>query len=270
MNADQKAAFLLAGDLTILNIHNRSKSDMEFNFPAWVRGLEGFSDITTRGGEFFQAIKQGRVSGTAPSRDEDTSQSVFTYIFAVRRWRRLISLLAAAIKKPAVLSPSSFNFSISSKSVKGSLTETCSERLFFLPVAITDAPVFRWCSVYTGKLFVKALRWCSPCYTLVVFTLSTGKEQVIHKIAKPGSASTLTGPLTKPLYEVTVMADSQHTQTRPKFQYRFLALDRANRRATPCRLTVEASTEHEARLILCAHFILSLAARLPVSGSAHV
>ncbi|MGA9606256.1 MAG: host cell division inhibitor Icd-like protein [Rouxiella badensis] len=66
------------------------------------------------------------------------------------------------------------------------------------------------------------------------------------------------------------MADSQHTQTRPKFQYRFLALDRANRRATPCRLTVEASTEHEARLILCAHFILSLAARLPVSGSAHV
>ncbi|WP_337065169.1 host cell division inhibitor Icd-like protein [Rouxiella badensis] len=64
------------------------------------------------------------------------------------------------------------------------------------------------------------------------------------------------------------MAGSQHTQTRPKFQYRFLALDRANRRAIPCRLTVEACTEHEARLILCAHFILSLAARLPIQGGA--
>lgn len=59
------------------------------------------------------------------------------------------------------------------------------------------------------------------------------------------------------------MAEAQSTQTRPKFQYRFLAIDRANRKATPCRLTVEAYTEHEARLILCAHFILSLAARLP-------
>lgn len=250
--------------LTMADVQNLIKPDMEFNFGVWAQGLEGFSDITARGGMFFQVIKQGRIPCMAPSRNEDTSQSVFTSILAVRRWRRLISLLAAAIKKPAVLSPSSFNFSISSKSVKGSLTETCSERLFFLPVAITDAPVFRWCSVYTGKLFVKALRWCSPCYTLVVFTLSTGKEQVIHKIAKPGSASTLTGPLTKPLYEVTIMADSQHTQTRPKFQYRFLALERANTKAVPFRLTVEANSEQEARQNLCAHFILSLAVRLPV------
>lgn len=65
------------------------------------------------------------------------------------------------------------------------------------------------------------------------------------------------------------MAEAQSTQTRPKFQYRFLAVDRANRKATPCRLTVEAYTEHEARLILCSHFILSLAARLPAQGVIH-
>lgn len=100
-------------------------------------------------------------------------------------------------------------------------------------------------------------------------TLSTGKAQAVPKTAKPSSGGTLAGLLTKQLLGVTVMAEAQSTQTRPKFQYRFLAIDRANRKATPCRLTVEAYTEHEARLILCAHFILSLAARLPAQGVIH-
>lgn len=66
------------------------------------------------------------------------------------------------------------------------------------------------------------------------------------------------------------MACIQHTQTHPKFTWRFLALNRHDKKATPCRLSVEAATEREARRILAPHFILCLAARLPVMEARHV
>lgn len=65
------------------------------------------------------------------------------------------------------------------------------------------------------------------------------------------------------------MAKPQCNQTHPKFTWRFLALNRHDKKATPCRLSVEASTEREARKILAPHFILSLAARLPVQEVIH-
>ncbi|MGQ6588307.1 host cell division inhibitor Icd-like protein [Serratia sp. IR-2025] len=68
---------------------------------------------------------------------------------------------------------------------------------------------------------------------------------------------------------VTIMADTQSTQTRPKYHFRFLAIARINPAATPCRLSVEAATEQEARLSLVRLYILSLAARLPVQEVAH-
>lgn len=53
------------------------------------------------------------------------------------------------------------------------------------------------------------------------------------------------------------------TQTHPKFTWRFLALSRADRSAKPCRLSVEATSEREARQALAPFFILSFAGRLP-------
>ncbi|HCJ3810782.1 TPA: host cell division inhibitor Icd-like protein [Klebsiella michiganensis] len=53
------------------------------------------------------------------------------------------------------------------------------------------------------------------------------------------------------------------------FLWRFLALNRHDKKARPCRLSVEAATEREARRILASHFILSLAARLPVAEVRH-
>ncbi|EAW6214767.1 hypothetical protein FFU43_19820 [Salmonella enterica] len=93
------------------------------------------------------------------------------------RWRRLISPLAAVIKKPAVLSPSFLTCSINSKSSSGIRTDTCNDLLFFLPVAISEAPVFRWCSVCTKKKQIQLLTWCSPMYILVVFTLFLFKDK---------------------------------------------------------------------------------------------
>lgn len=86
-----------------------------------------------------------------------------------------------------------------------------------------------------------------------------------NKTPSKGIRSTKRG-LTKPLSEVTIMADIQSTQTRPKYHFRFLALDRANRKAAPCCISVDASSEREARSILAPYFILSLAAKLPVCG----
>ncbi|QXD00422.1 hypothetical protein MKleb_4921 [Klebsiella sp. PL-2018] len=86
----------------------------------------------------------------------------------------------------------------------------------------------------------------------------------------PQTVGAVLGRLTKPLTGVTIMAELQHTQTRPKYQYRFLALNRHDKQAKPCRLSVEATTEREARSILAPHFILSQAARLPVQEVRHV
>ncbi|MGO2145236.1 MAG: host cell division inhibitor Icd-like protein [Serratia bockelmannii] len=55
-------------------------------------------------------------------------------------------------------------------------------------------------------------------------------------------------------------------QSQAKFTWRFLAISRTDLKARPCRLSVEAATERDARRILAPHFILSLAARLPIQG----
>lgn len=110
------------------------------------------------------------------------------------------------------------------------------------------------------------------CLTLgVIFVVSVNVHHVSDtcKARSPAVLPALTGPLTKQLFEVTVMADQQHTQTHPKFTWRFLALNRHDIKAKPCRLSVEAATEREARRILAPHYILSLSARVPVLEVLH-
>lgn len=182
---------------------------------------------------------------------------------AFLRCLRLISTFAAVIRNPAVLSPSSFSFSISSKSSRGSLTESCKERLFFLPVAITETSYIRWCSVYTGKLRIKHLKWCSLGYTLVVFTLSTAKAQVRHKMAKPRGASTPSGLLTTNVSvdnEAAMKDHTTHPQGRNNYIWRFLALSAIGRNV----IHIIAATEREAREQSPAGCVMVFAGRLPV------
>lgn len=70
------------------------------------------------------------------------------------------------------------------------------------------------------------------------------------------------------LSEAAIMATTL-TQATSKFEFRFLALSRADMQAKPCRVSVQAVSEKEARHVLAPHFILSLAARLPVQEVAH-
>lgn len=73
----------------------------------------------------------------------------------------------------------------------------------------------------------------------------------------------------KSQYKEAAFMATTLTQVTPKFQFRFLALSRADMLAKPCRVSIEAISEKEARRVLAPHFILSLAARLPVQEVAH-
>ncbi|CAI1126994.1 host cell division inhibitor Icd-like protein [Serratia fonticola] len=62
----------------------------------------------------------------------------------------------------------------------------------------------------------------------------------------------------------------RNSLTPNKFTWRFLAISRSDRNAKPCRMSVEAHSEREARQVLAPHFILSLAACLPVQEVSYV
>lgn len=95
--------------------------------------------------------------------------------------------------------------------------------------------------------------------------------------AKLGSAGTLTEPLTTNVSESNEVAMHNPITPHigegiyhPKYQYRFMALSRSDMNAEPCRLSIEAYTEKEARRILAPQYILFFAARLPVQEVSHV
>nr|WP_326490411.1 host cell division inhibitor Icd-like protein [Obesumbacterium proteus] len=185
--------------------------------------------------------EKGSTANAAFLHNVDGDQSLSC--LAILRWRRLISPLAAVTKKPAVLSPSSLTCSISSRSSSGSLTETCKDLLFFLPVAITGSHCGRWCSVCTKNYSIQSLTWCSPENILVVFTLLLSWCTI--------SEAQLDGnPVWASIHNVigaNTMAFTHSTQTRPKFTYLFLGTPSDLPTCTPTVLRAEADTEAEAR-----------------------
>ncbi|BEN51573.1 hypothetical protein SMKC057_36850 [Serratia marcescens] len=97
--------------------------------------------------------------------------------------------------------------------------------------------------------------WLTPDYLEMVIKCMTGAYQK----ATPRTVGAVPRRLTKPLYEVTIMADIKSTQTRLEFTWRFLA-------TTGARITVvytNACTESEARAN-CPGWKLVFAARFPL------
>ncbi|SXK94791.1 Uncharacterised protein [Klebsiella pneumoniae] len=169
--------------------------------------------------------------------------------------------------------------SISSTNSYGNLIPLYADLLFLCPVAIGDDSC--WC--FNTRENKSSLQICEvfKYFWLDVFkhigvrylnTLSTAKAQVRHKTAKPRGALTPSGLLTtsdRTSIEVAMLNSTTPLTGRASisptlFTWRFLALNRHDKKAKPCRLSVDAATEREARSILSPHFILSLAARLPV------
>lgn len=155
------------------------------------------------------------------------------------RWRRLISLCMDVMMNCDVLSSSSFTISIASTTSCGTRAFKACDLAFFVPVAITESPYVWWATpnIYSGSHLK-----CSRV-----------------KKAKPGSAATLTGPLTNPLYEETKMA-------KQKCTWLFAAINRSQRNARPVMLRITADNERSARRRLAPDYVLSFAGRIPCGG----
>ena len=136
-------------------------------------------------------------------------------------WRRAISPRTAVITKAAIVSPSVFEFSISSITSWGKRIFFICDLLLMFPVAIRMSGYFEVCTHYTKRCVDKTLDTVAHLNLICIYTNDCGVYT-----ATPRSGGTHAGRLTKPLTGVTIMAGTQHTQTHPKFIYIFLAVHR--------------------------------------------
>ncbi|MBH3127248.1 host cell division inhibitor Icd-like protein [Serratia marcescens] len=188
------------------------------------------------------------------------------------------SRFKAEVTNWPVLSPGAFTASTASIISCGTRAATVCDFAFTALVAIFMNPSINKRDYATKKNSVQHLTRANPCLKLVFNTLSTGKAQEVSKTAKPAGATNTNGLLTTNVNasnEVAMLDHTTHPQGRDslapnKFTWRFLALSRTDFKAKPCRLSVEAATERDARRILAPHFILSLAARLPQQGGVEI
>ncbi|WP_071992148.1 host cell division inhibitor Icd-like protein [Providencia alcalifaciens] len=116
--------------------------------------------------------------------------------------------------------------------------------------------------------------------TLIYYTLHGNDHVTIiyANKAMPRSASTLTGHLITTDNETIEVTMSKHntpvtgrTSLTPNQSYRwlFLALNRSDYTAKPCRIAVTAPNENSARLMLVRDYMLIFAGRLPTQEVAH-
>lgn len=189
---------------------------------------------------------------------------------AFLRWRRLISLSKAVTTNCPVLSPVSFRASTSSAIQCGTRTSNLFDFAFTDLVAISRFLVVR-CPTNIYRKKMNAMLDVSDTVGLACVRHLEGGLR--YETAKPGSVGTLTGPLT-----TTVNTDNEaamkNTTTHPQgrdahnlniFAWRFLALSTAK----PRLITIEATTEHEARQQSPTGCVMVFAGRLPVQEASH-
>lgn len=127
-------------------------------------------------------------------------------------WRRAISPRTAVITKAAIVSPSVFEFSISSITSWGKRIFFICDLLLMFPVAIRMSGYFEVCTHYTKRCVDKTLDTVAHLNLICIYTNDCGVYT-----ATPRSGGTHAGRLTKPLTGVTIMAGTQHTQTHPDY-----------------------------------------------------
>ncbi|HAM5381076.1 TPA: host cell division inhibitor Icd-like protein [Escherichia coli] len=180
-------------------------------------------------------------------------------------WRRAISPRMAVTMNPALLSPSSFTDSMPSITSCGIRAVSDCDFAFFEPVAICN-PLNESVRQYTHKKsYIKALT-CKPPINKVTYTLlMQGAETT-----KPRTVGAVTGLLTtndSKIIEAAMRNYTIHPQGRDsynlnKYIWRFIALSTAQPRV----ITIEASSEQEARQPSPAGCVMVFAARIRQGG----
>ncbi|CNF39403.1 phage immunity repressor protein [Yersinia rohdei] len=178
------------------------------------------------------------------------------------RWRRLISPCMAVTINCPVVSPSSFTNSIASTTSCGARACTFCDLLLMWSLCTTGLHLCLWNPVYIKKEIKKELKWnpvgvYTGIHLIVLFAI---------KLAKPRSATNTIWASNHNVIGANTMACQHSTQTRPKFQYLFLAVCRSDLNATPHRESVTAHSEQDARRSLAGQFVLSFAGRIPAQG----
>lgn len=175
----------------------------------WVTTLgriEFLQSIKGRVIEFCQSIKKGSYLATQFCQSSDC---------LVLRCRRLISAFADVTKKPAVLSPSCFNFSISSITSCGMRTVVICDFAFFTLLAITATP-FLWCILVYAKIMrLKGLKCISLDGNLKC------KGEIHLRKQNPVDAENTYRVSNHNVIRGNTMAMYKSTQTHPKFLWRF-------------------------------------------------
>lgn len=181
---------------------------------------------------------------------------------ALRRWRYSTSRFNAAVTNCPVLSPGIFTASTLFITSCGTLAATVCDFAFTAFVAMLCTPYKKQMQYAGKKISVQHLTCLTPGLKLVFNTLlMQGAETT-----KPGSALTLTGLLTtndRKRIEVAMLNHTTHPQGRDshnlnKYIWRFIALSTAQPRV----ITIEATSEQEARLQSPAGCVMVFAARI--------
>ncbi|HCO7713464.1 TPA: host cell division inhibitor Icd-like protein [Escherichia coli] len=161
-------------------------------------------------------------------------------------WRRAISPRTAVITKAAIVSPSVFEFSISSITSWGKRIFFICDLLLMFPVAIRMSGYFEVCTHYTKRCVNKTLDTVAHLNLICMHTNNCGVYT-----ATPRSGGTHAGRLTtndSNSIEVAMLNHTTHPQGRDsynlnKYIWRFIALSTAQPRV----ITIEATSEQEAR-----------------------
>ncbi|CNI10959.1 phage immunity repressor protein [Yersinia mollaretii] len=133
--------------------------------------------------------------------------------------------------------------------------------LFFALVAIKRSPL----SVMTPYTNLERKKRVDVPQHLALMCPNTLLAHGVKK-ATPQSATNTSEASNHNVNEAYTMALQHSTQTRPKFQYLFLAVCRSDLNATPHRESITAHSEQDARRSLAGQFVLSFAGRIPAQG----
>ncbi|EMN0829557.1 host cell division inhibitor Icd-like protein [Providencia rettgeri] len=236
-----------------------------------------FMVVTTRGGiEFCQSIKKERIEFLESIKKGSQSATLGNVDIEYRASENInISLLLWYGKYQFL----------------GSMPRDCNSlrSILLIQVANVASPSFfisaSSCSLNSG---VNLIWYCGDLFsfpvdmviTLIYYTLHGNDHVTIiyANKAMPRSASTLTGHLITTDNETIEVTMSKHntpvtgrTSLTPNQSYRwlFLALNRSDYTAKPCRIAVTAPNENSARLMLVRDYMLIFAGRLPAQEVAH-
>lgn len=218
-------------------------------FASSTHATEDFLGVVTREGEYSESIKKGSHKATLCNvAEKDQALGLIPSFRSLSRHESLTQELKLPCPATALICSSS----------------SSSKRMCFMVLPLRSNAFFCLSSCIGSYQYYNGNTDGNYQFAVIQY------QSV--KTAKPEGALTPIGLLTTTdsnSIEVAMSNRTTHPQGRDsytlkKFTWRFLAVNRHDKKAKPCRLSVEAETEREARLILAPHFILSLSARIPV------